>query len=197
MPRLMFGAKLSPYLAIWVTRRAAKNSSILGALEVVEKNLYVNDYLDNRRTEREAEQAASAATRGLAYGDLPLVGFRSNCPRLACTLAAANEEKAATAVSTPAGAGTPAALSLDWASNSDKSGAMVLFDESNQMQRLLGVIWNSETDRLGFRVTVPEFIPDTRREQLSAVASWYDSLGMASPLIVQAKIAFREVSKLS
>jgi len=74
---------------------------------------------------------------------------------------------------------------------------IVSLGESDQMQRVLGVIWNPETDCFGFRVSVPGSIPDTRRAQLSAVASWYDPLGLASPLIVQAKIALWEVCRLS
>ena len=101
-------------------------------------------------------------------------------------------------VSMPAGEGTSAwPLLLDGVSNSHKPDAMISLGESDQIQRVLGVIWNPETDLLGFRVTVPESIPDTRRDQLSAVASCYDPLGLASPLIVQAKIALREVCRLS
>ena len=199
MTRLMFGMKCSPFLAIWATRRAAKDSGVPGALEVVERNLYVDDYLDSRRTEAEAEQAASAAVRGLAYGDFPLVGFRSNSARLAASLTGANEGKALETVDMPTGASPPgsAAVPSDGDLSSHKLGAMISLGESDQMQRVLGVIWNPETDNLGFRVTVPESIPDTRRSQLSAVASWYDPLGLASPLIVQAKIALREVCRLS
>ena len=48
MARLMFGMKFSSFLAIWAMRRAAKDSGVPGALEVVEKNLHVDDYLDSR-----------------------------------------------------------------------------------------------------------------------------------------------------
>jgi hypothetical protein len=106
MTRLMFGMKCSPFLAIWATRRAAKDSGVPGALEVVERNLYVDDYLDSRRTEAEAEQAALAAVGGLAYGDFPLVGFRSNSARLVAALTVANGEKATITVDMPTGAST-------------------------------------------------------------------------------------------
>ena len=73
---------------------------------------------------------------GLAYGDFQLLGFRSNSPSLAASLAGVNEEKAA--------------LPLDGVLNSHKPGAMISLGESDQIQRVLGVIWNPETDLLGF-----------------------------------------------
>lgn len=82
---------------------------------------------------------------------------------------------------------TPAALQVERPPVSGKPYGMVSLGESDLIHWVLGVIWNPETDPLGFRVTVPESIPDTRREQLSAVASWYDPLGVANPSSLRRK----------
>ena len=90
-------------------------------------------------------------------------------------------------------------------------------DTENECSKVLGVVWNSKSDRLEFtaklnfslkhrkvrtqpdlcRSDVPDMIPAvlTKRMILSQVNSIYDPLGLASPFVVQAKLLLRKLNK--
>ncbi|XP_014676416.1 PREDICTED: uncharacterized protein LOC106816352 [Priapulus caudatus] len=53
-------------------------------------------------------------------------------------------------------------------------------------ERALGVTWNAESDKLGYRIKMKEK-PLTRRGILSVVSSIFDPLGLASPVVLPAK----------
>ena len=59
--------------------------------------------------------------------------------------------------------------------------------------KVLGLVWNTLTDSLGFRVENLEEIEFTRAGIASKVASIFDPLGTAAPLIVKAKIRLRSL----
>lgn len=54
------------------------------------------------------------------------------------------------------------------------------------MDRALGTQWNTEEDKLEFRVKLKEK-PMTRRVMLSIISSVYNSLGLVSPYLLKAK----------
>ena len=58
-------------------------------------------------------------------------------------------------------------------------------------EKVLGVIWESSSDSLGFRVTKSSVTALTPVCLASKVAGVFDSLGTASPLIVKATIRLR------
>ncbi|XP_043197889.1 uncharacterized protein LOC122368221 isoform X2 [Amphibalanus amphitrite] len=63
-------------------------------------------------------------------------------------------------------------------------------DVSSEDSKVLGLAWNTETDRLA--VTVPEMLcPRTRSELLSAVAKPFDPLGLLTPWLVRGKALFQ------
>ncbi|KAF0291925.1 hypothetical protein FJT64_009972 [Amphibalanus amphitrite] len=63
-------------------------------------------------------------------------------------------------------------------------------DVSSEDSKVLGLAWNTETDRLA--VTVPEMLcPRTRSELLSAVAKSFDPLGLLTPWLVRGKALFQ------
>ena len=62
------------------------------------------------------------------------------------------------------------------------------------VERALGVLWDVETDTLGFEILVKQR-PPSRRGILSVVSSIYDPLGFASPCILQAKILLQDLCK--
>ena len=53
-------------------------------------------------------------------------------------------------------------------------------------ERALGVLWNVETDTLGFKVNLKEK-PLTRRGVLSIFSSIYDPLGFGAPFLLKGK----------
>lgn len=58
---------------------------------------------------------------------------------------------------------------------------------------VLGLVWNTLTDSLGFRVENLDEIEFTRAGIASKVASIFDPLVTAAPLIVKAKIRLRSL----
>ena len=65
-------------------------------------------------------------------------------------------------------------------------------------QKLLGIIWNSNSDILSFLVESHiEFESVTKRKVLSMIAHLYDPLGLLSPLIVRGKILMQQMWKES
>lgn len=54
------------------------------------------------------------------------------------------------------------------------------------VERALGVWWCAQSDIFGFSITISDK-PSTRRGILSTVGSFYDTLGMLSPMIFLAK----------
>ena len=61
-------------------------------------------------------------------------------------------------------------------------------------QRVLGVLWKTESDTLGFDSGVKEK-PITRRGLLSVTSSIYDPLGFICPFVLKAKILFQTLCR--
>ncbi len=60
------------------------------------------------------------------------------------------------------------------------------------VERALGVHWNVETDKFQYNVCIREK-PATRRGILSVISSIYDPLGMAAPIILNAKLILQKL----
>ena len=58
----------------------------------------------------------------------------------------------------------------------------------------LGVLWNTETDKFGFKVTLKQN-SWTRRGLLSVISSVFDPLGFATPLLLQGKLLIQQLCK--
>ena len=61
--------------------------------------------------------------------------------------------------------------------------------------RALGVRWDVEKDKFGFKVTSQGSL-DTRRKVLSFASSIYDPLGIVAPLLLPAKKFLQQLCKL-
>ena len=61
-------------------------------------------------------------------------------------------------------------------------------------ERALGVLWDTETEKFGFRVTLKQN-SWTRRGLLSAISSVYDLLGFATPFLLQGKLLIQRLCK--
>ena len=84
---------------------------------------------------------------------------------------------------------------LDSIPESERSVSVKTLDfEHLPVDRALGVLWDVETDTLGFEILVKQR-PPSRRGILSVVSSIYDPLGFASPCILQAKILLQDLCK--
>ena len=61
-------------------------------------------------------------------------------------------------------------------------------------EQVLGVLWNTETDNFGFKVTLRQK-PMTRRGLLSIISSVYDPLGLAASFLLQGRLINHELHK--
>ena len=59
-------------------------------------------------------------------------------------------------------------------------------------ERALGVLWNTEDDKLGFQIHMKEK-PLTRRGMLSSLSSIYDPLGLAVLFMLEGKRIFQSL----
>lgn len=167
MDRLPFGATCSPFVAIQTTRRAATEANApTEIVDAIKKKMYVNDYLGSAPTAAIGLQEAIAVKDVLASADLHLQGWRSNSKEFIEEIRKNMK---------PANSPTPSLIS----------------EEENG--KVLGVLWNSKTDTLGFQVSELENLEYTRMTIASKVASAFDPLGTAAPLIVKAKVRLREL----
>ena len=61
-------------------------------------------------------------------------------------------------------------------------------------ERSLGVLWDTETDKFRFRVTLKQK-SWTRRGQLAVISSLYDPLGFTTPFLLQGKLLIQQLCK--
>jgi hypothetical protein len=133
----------------------------------VRKTFYVDNYLDSFDTENEALKRARQMNDMLGLGGFNLTKWTSSRREVLAALK-------------PYGLASPM-LDLD------------LY--KLPMERTLGVMWDSETDVLTFKIKRrPENNePTTKRIFLSIVTSIYDLLGLAAPVIFLMKSLLQEV----
>ncbi|XP_044575157.1 uncharacterized protein LOC123258966 [Cotesia glomerata] len=89
-----------------------------------------------------------------------------------------------------------------WASNSPRLLAEVTPEKQLETPfkeigdapiKFLGMYWNSHTDALQFKNTLPPETPKTKRAILSEIAKLYDPLGFLAPIVVKAKIYMQDL----
>ncbi|GFR13147.1 uncharacterized protein TNCT_7121 [Trichonephila clavata] len=59
--------------------------------------------------------------------------------------------------------------------------------------KTLGMVWNSKSDTLKFKVSVKEKTIYTKREVLSTIAKLYDPFGLIGPVITKSKIFLQKL----
>lgn len=71
-------------------------------------------------------------------------------------------------------------------------------DRAKLDERALGVLWDLETDELGFHVDLEAMRnrPATRRGLLSATAACYDPLGLVAPFVLRGRMMTQELTRL-
>ena len=155
----------SPFIAIHTTYRAVLDAEAgEGAVNAAKKKMYVDDYLGSARNVEEGLKEASVVRKVLADADLHFQGWISNSEEF---------------VRVMQGERNP--ISPD----------VLLIDDGNK--KVLGVVWNTRDDMLGFRVDNMKEEEYTRVSLTSKVATVFDPLGLAAPLIVKAKVRLREL----
>ena len=157
-----FGLTSSPSCVNFVLRRLADDGQTLSnvlASEALRRNCYMDDLMKALEEEQEAVTFHEEVADLGNRGGFSFVKWASNDSTV---LHGIPIEKRAASVKT------------------------LCIDDKLPSEKVLGLDWCLESDTLGYKVNVKEK-PFTRRGILSTVASVYDPLGLAGPVILVAK----------
>ena len=151
----LFGAKSSPSCAGYALKRTATDNHTNASketIEVVKTNFYVDDCVCSVKTTKDALMLIEELEELLLSSGFQLSKYRSNC-HIVC-------------------------LSIPENRRSSKNDASLLDKQSSC--KTLGIIWDTEFDRLKIKVNIgPK--PTTRRGILSVISQVFDPLGIVQP----------------
>ena len=176
----IFGATSSPSCANFGLKQIVKDHGkqfSSGASEFIDRGFYVDDGLKSVSSEKEALTLVKDTTEMCEKAGLCLHKFRSNSSEVIRNLDPVKR----------------APTSMD-AQNEDPVTERQLPSNAPSIEKALGVSWCVETDTLEFRLNIRQQ-PSTRRGVLSSVASVYDPLGLAAPVILVGKKILQEICK--
>ena len=162
MKVFLFGAICSPACANYALKSIAKDfrtEENYEAAECLSTNCYVDDLLHSMSTEEEAIKTISDSRAICAKGHLRLHKFTSNSKSVMKSIPNTERQEA--------------------------KSQELYFDDDN-LERVLGLQWCTETDTFQFKLRLREK-PLTRRGILSTVASIYDPLGLIAPYTLLGK----------
>jgi hypothetical protein len=172
----VFGAKSSPSVANFALQQLAipddnDNENIKNAKKCLLNNFYVDDLLKSVKSKTEAISLINEVKTLAAAGGFNLTSFSSNSKMVLQNL-----------------------TSQDL---SQKLKEIDLLEDHLPADKALGVVWNPNRDTLSFNIKVSTDYTDiTKRSILKQLASIYDPLGLASPVLIPAKRIFQETCNL-
>lgn len=174
MTSLIFGAKSSPCIAIYVKDENARGFAhqYPGAAKCIVKNSYMDVFLASRKTVQEAALLARNVVDINANANFEMHGWVSNEEQ---TLSGMKNRK----------------------TSKDEENPLC----AKMGERVLGLCWDTRSDTLGFEMgmsKIPrnlingEKIP-TKREYLRVVMSVFDPLGFLARLTIMSRILMQEI----
>ena len=170
----LFGATSSPSCANFALRRTASDHGTLFDKQVshaVHTNFYVDDCLVSKSNEEDAVYLASNLKQLCSKGGFNLTKFVSN--------------------------NITVLKSIPLDDRSEQVRDLHLESGILPADRALGVHWMVQSDMLGYKIDIPKLTakPLTRRGILSAIASFFDPLGLAAPYVMRARILLQELTR--
>jgi len=161
----LFGGVWSPSCANYALRRTAQDQQECFDPEVVRTvmdNFYVDDCLKSVATEDGAVLLVKQLCQLLSRGGFRLTKWTSNSK-----------------------------LVLDAVPPDERAHCQknLDLDQSVSIERALGVLWNTDSDKFGIKIK-PVDSEDTRRGVLKTLSSVYDPLGFVCPFVLRAKLIF-------
>ncbi|XP_055612596.1 uncharacterized protein LOC129759214 [Uranotaenia lowii] len=170
-----FGASCSPCSALFIKNKnaLAHASEFPEASKSIVDNTYMDDWLVSVDTVEEAVRLSEEVKRIHAAGGFQLSKFISNVPEVLERLGELN---------------SPLDKNLD-------------FDQAENMERVLGMIWIPSADMFTFSTMVKpclQRIADcvdipTKRQVLQIIMSVFDPLGLISHYIIHGKVLMQEI----
>nr|XP_054764691.1 uncharacterized protein LOC129271341 [Lytechinus pictus] len=163
----LFGATSSPSCAGFALRRTAEDNRHEYDEDVVNTvldNFYVDDCLKSVPSDKDGVRLVQQLRGLLQKGGFRLTKWVSNSREVLNSIP--EKEKA------------PSVIDMDL--------------DTLPIERTLGVLWDVDSDRFGFKVSLKDR-PATRRGILSKVSSLYDPLGFLAPFILVAKVLLQGI----
>lgn len=169
MTSVIFGATCSPSSAIFIKNKNAAEfkEEYPDAAEAIEKNHYMDDYLQSFESDEEAIKTASEVDLVHRKACFELRGWASNRPNVLQAL------------------------------THDQDAQNKEVELGSKEEKTLGLRWFTENDEMGFRTSLRNEIAlgktPTKREVTSAVMSTFDPMGLASPILIQGKRLIQDI----
>ena len=165
----LFGASSSPSVCNFALRRIPEDFDCPPAVSTtIQRHFYVDDCLRATDTVMEASMLIEDLRSACSQGGFHLHKFVSNSAAVLETIPCSEMAKGI--------------QDLDFSHDSIPS------------ERALGMKWFIDSDEIGFDFT-PKEKPMTRRGLLAVASSVYDPLGIASPLVLPAKLVLQEACR--
>lgn len=166
MTSVIFGAKSSPAIAIFVKNKNAEEHAdqYPEAYAAIVRNHYMDDFLKSFKNREEARKVAEEVDHVHKLAGFQLRGWASNDESLARCF---TEEEQKT---------------------------QVTLGQENK-EKTLGLLWLTKEDAISFNVefrNIPSQVitgekPPTKRQVMSACMSTFDPLGLVTPVLIQGK----------
>ncbi|KAL7724966.1 hypothetical protein ACLKA6_009755 [Drosophila palustris] len=163
-----YGTKSAAFLAIRSMQQLSQDeeANFPLAAKVVRRDFYVDDLISGGDTVEEVTEIRMQVKELLRRGHFPIRKWCSN---------------------------EPAALEGE---SEDDRERLLKFHDGTDIAKTLGLVWDPSSDDLIFHFSeeLPER-PATKRAILSAIAKFYDPLGLIAPIITKLKIFLQELWK--
>jgi hypothetical protein len=168
MLRHVFGGVWSGCAASYALRRTVSDFPKCDDLvrDVVLNSFYVDDCLLSLQNFEQARSVMNETRNLLSHGGFKLTKFVANDDRLLADLSEGDEASEV--------------KNLQYDSKS----------------KVLGLLWNVQSDSFQFDVKLEASDVVTRRVMLSIVSSLYDPLGLISPVLIVGKILLQDVTRM-
>ncbi|GBP48943.1 hypothetical protein EVAR_32277_1 [Eumeta japonica] len=164
---ITYGMRSSPFLAIRVLNQLSndEDAKYPAAARLLRSSVYMDDILGGAHTEAEAKQLMLDLTKLLSSAGFELRKWTSNNAELLSDIPRDHLEKPH------------------------------VFDNADGISyiKILGIQWNSSTDRFTYHLNLPKDSNCTKRTILSALARTYDPLGWIAPVILQGKLLMQRL----
>ena len=186
--RLVFGLVSSPFVLNATVRYHLKNFAKEDTqfTQKVIDSLYVDDFASGEDSDEEGLKLYQKLKACFRAGGFNMRKWASNSATLSREIKNLEERE-------------KAEVSLD----EDESYSKSTLNKTDSCQdneiKVLGITWNTETDKLYFKFTpLTDEINShpTKREILQFTAKFYDPLGLVSPIVVPFKCIFQELCRL-
>ena len=163
---LTFGDKPAPAMAQTALLKTAEEGEkrYPEAAKVLKESTYMDDICDSVHSEEQARTITSEIDEILHNGGFNVKGWLSN---------------------------RSLKENVDNATEGSESELKVL--QGPVHEKVLGTVWNHESDVFEFKVNPPELTTFTKRSVLSQVARIYDPLGIAAAFLIRAKVEMQKL----